>query len=263
MPVQRDVIKLKDGILLDLAPPLVTICSVVPANSAQLPTPAKQLQTSSAWTIKHLKERVAEALGCDAQAVSRIWLLEDSTDSSQTILNATVTPDKLENASLEPAGDDEVIRYSSISEDATLALEVANEDGTWIVSNHSTETSKAPAQTKKSSFFSGPSFLDNITHKTQAKRAALTTNSLNHRDNQPVASTSNLSAQPMRMTRSQTGSSGSKKGLVGLTNLGNTCFVGNHDGGFHEKHQLILLFTDEQCLTMLEQHTSFTRILSQ
>lgn len=207
----------------------MTICTVVPSNSAQLPTPAKQLQTSSAWTINHLKEQIAEALGLDPQAVSRIWLLEEPTDGSQTIVNATITPEKLEHASLEPAGDDEVVRFSSITDEATLALEVANEEGSWLVQNHASsstnDSDKEAAKPKKTSFFGGPSFLDHITHKTQAKRAALTTTSLNHHDNQPVASTSNLFAQPMRMTRSQTGNSGSKKGLVGLTNLGNTCFV--------------------------------------
>lgn len=225
-PVKRDVIRLKDGLSLDLNPPVVSVCRVVPANSPHLPATAKQLQTSSAWTIKQLKEHMAELLASDTQASARIWLLEDSTESSQNTPSGMVTPDKLEHASLEPAGDDEIIRYSSITDEATLALEIANEDGTWLVNNHSTQPEQPAAAPAKKSIFGGVSFIDGLASKTQAKRAALTTTSLNGHDKQPVASTSNLSAQPMRMTRSQTSSSGSKKGLVGLTNLGNTCFVG-------------------------------------
>lgn len=222
-PVQRDVIRLKDGLSLDLAPPYVTICKVVPSNSAQVPSQPKYIQTSSAWTIKHLKEQMASVLGCDAQATSRIWLIDEAS-KPQIATGLSITPEGLKHAWLEPAGDDEVLRYSSINHDVTLALELANEDGSWLVNNTASDTTE-PAHPKKHTLFGGKSFLDTIVAKTQHKRAPLTTTNMNSQDHEPVASTSNLGAPPMRMTRSQTGSSGSKKGLVGLTNLGNTCFV--------------------------------------
>lgn len=221
-PIKRDVIRLKDGLTLDLAPPLVTACKVVPPNSANIPSPPKQIQTSSAWTIKRLKEKMAEALDCDKQATSRIWLID--SDTVKTAISSTITPEVLAHAWLEPAADEEVLRYSSLTGEATLAIEVANEDGSWLVKNAATE----PAETltvKRKPFFGGKGFYDEMTAKAQQKRAALTTDNMNNQDDQPVASTSSLAAPSLRVTRSQTGSSGSKKGLVGLTNLGNTCFV--------------------------------------
>lgn len=171
---------------------------------------------------------MAEALDCDAQATSRIWLIDSET--VRTALSSTITPELLAHASLEPAGDDEIIRYSSLTGDDTLALELATEDGSWLVKNAATEPEET-LPVKKKPVFGGKGFYDEITAKTQQKRAALTTVNMNNQDEQPVASTSSLAAPPLRVTRSQTGSSGSKRGLVGLTNLGNTCFVSvlDHD----------------------------------
>lgn len=201
----------------------MAICKVIPANSASVPSQPKHIQTSSAWTIKTLKEKMAEALSCDTQATSRIWELDSAT--CETGISLTVMPESLKHAWLEPAGDDEVVRFASFGDEATLALECANPDGSWVYKNNSTETPPEPVQPKKKSIFGGTSFIDHIAAKAQPKRAALTTMNMNNQDEQPVASTSSLGAPPMRMTRSQTGSSGSRKGLVGLQNLGNTCFV--------------------------------------
>jgi hypothetical protein len=169
---------------------------------------------------------MAEALDLDPSASSRLWLLEEE-NNTQTAALLSLTPEKLEHASLDPAADDEIIRYSSITEDAALAIEQANEDGSWLINNATTQGTSSSLSTAAAitqPVFGGPAYTDTIS-KTQPKRAALSNTPPSSQTSEAVASSSTLAAPSMRFTRSQTGSSGTKKGLVGLTNLGNTCFV--------------------------------------
>lgn len=230
-PVSANVIQARDGLLLDLRPPVFTIIKVVPSNSPDMVGVPKTLQTSSSWTIKMLKQIIAQLLGIDTAHPSRLWVVEGEYSIS------TIKPEGLAHASLEPAGDEDIIRDSSITEDSVIAFEQPNEDGSWLVDASpanddakATTAASAPTQSNQAATatpFGGPSFLDGIT-KSQPKRAVLTTvGGTSSSADQPVASTSNLGAgaATMRQTRSQTGASSGKKGLVGLTNLGNTCFV--------------------------------------
>ena len=211
-----------DGPSLELFPPTYFVSKVVPANSPLLPRAAARVTTSAGSTIGELKKRLEQAVGLDAPgAVSRIWHISPSHEAWD------ITTDKLADAEIETAEEDALIASSTLRDGDHIALEQANENGVWLVgpklaaqTDAGLRTPPDSPATKPAALFSGPSFIEQkqAQHNVlQPKRAVLTN------QGSTVASTSAGTAD-MRITRSQAGSSG-KRGLVGLQNMGNTCFM--------------------------------------
>lgn len=210
--VQREVIQLADGPLIDLDPPEFVLHKVVPANSTNQPSAPVKLQTSSGWTMLQTKKEIAKALGLDPSVSSRLWLVSDQYSEG------AIAADKLASEELDTTEDGQTLRTSTLQEGNHLALEQANEDGAWLAAIGLTAPA-APVTPRP--IFGGKGFVDNMQAQhddaNAKKRAALSTTAF--APSKPQGGTD------MRVTRSQTGNSGGKRGLVGLANLGNTCFV--------------------------------------
>ena len=208
--MKREVVLAKDGPILDLYPPTLIISKVVPANSPRVPAPPKSVDTSSGWTVAHLKSVIAKALDLDPHTKSRLWHI------SEQYFDGTITSDKLSDAELESAEDEDILRTSSLTDSCHLAFEQSNSDGTWLVPPSTALLASNITQPAPQAVFGGPSFFDDMQkrHTPLLTQAAPSTQQL----------TSSASSNNIRITRNHIGSN-SKKGLVGLTNLGNTCFM--------------------------------------
>lgn len=201
---------MSDGPIVDLDPPEFVLHKVVPANSTNQPSAPVKLQTSSGWTMLQTKKEIAKALGMDTTVPSRLWLVSDQ------YTEGTISADKLASEELDTTEDDQILRTSTLRGGNHLALEQANEDGAWLAAAPATAAPTAGAAPKP--IFGGASFIDNMQAQHDEKKRANITNL------GPIPPKAQGGTE-MRVTRSQTGSSGGKRGLVGLTNLGNTCFV--------------------------------------
>ena len=205
--VSREVIQLSDGPIVDLDPPEFILHKVVPANSMNQPSAPVTLQTSSGWTMLQTKKEIAKALEIDPAVPSRLWLVSDQYSEG------TIAADKLASEELDTTEDSQTLRTSTLRGGNHLALEQANENGAWLAAAAPTAASAPPKP-----IFGGASFIDNMQAQHDEKKRANITNL------GPIPSRAQGGTE-MRVTRSQTGSSSGKRGLVGLTNLGNTCFV--------------------------------------
>lgn len=216
VPVEREVYTTKEGPSLDLDPPEVTVSRVIHSSSPQQPSDAITIQAASSWTIANLKLRIAQAMNLDIESASRLWHIAEEYTAG------TITPDHLSQAELESAGDGDILRLSTIRNHSHLAFEQANADGTWLTDvnvNGSGVHTAVPASTSSKALFAGPGFYDKMqgTHdQIVKKRAELTSASVAMSSN---ASRNSATSNTARQARDK------RRGLVGLQNLGNTCFV--------------------------------------
>ena len=209
VPVEREVYKGRDGAALDLFPPEVTVARVVPSSSPQQPSQPVTIQAGSGWTVSQLKTRIAQAMNINTSSPSRLWHLSDEYSEG------TVKPDGLSITQLETAADSDILRQTTIGAAAHLAFEQANEDGSWLVTTP--EANAPPSAATPATMFGGPGFYDKMQQNNNevAKRRA-------ELSSVPLASTSSRDSNTSTSTRQ---ARDRRRGLVGLQNLGNTCFV--------------------------------------
>lgn len=209
--VAREVYEANDGPTLDLNPPALKFSLVVSPNAEDAPSTVKTIQASSGWTVGHLKAMVSEAFGGDAARKSRIWHLPDSVQT-----NGTVTPSQLSEADLSSAQDTDFVKTAFSNDSEHLAFEQVDALGNWLVADRSEQ---APATDTAIRGFGGKSFID-------AKEEQYKRDNPKQGPAQPVNKPNGITSGAMKATRSQNNArDNQRRGLVGLTNLGNTCFM--------------------------------------
>ena len=175
----------------------------------------------------------------NASTPSRLWHLNEG------FTEGTIKPEDIAStqAQLDTTADTDILRASTIGSDAHLAFEQANDDGTWIVPNgsHAAPASASTAASTPTPLFGNKGHFELMQEKHDEfsrKRAELTS--------VPLTTTRS------RDSEASTSARNSRRGLVGLQNLGNTCFVG-FTSATSLTDQLIRL-ADEQRAAMLEQY---------
>ncbi|ORY70656.1 hypothetical protein BCR35DRAFT_334236 [Leucosporidium creatinivorum] len=255
-PIERTVVGGQGQGQVEFYPPTFLVLQLLPSSSSSesnvtIPsfphTPTTSL--SSGARIKDLKEFAADTY--QLQRPLRLWRLPQPEPTSSV-------PD-LEGpayifAERIKAGGSELIEQNGVDDESTLidallvdpetrlAVEEQTASGTWVIDAEAiknlpalvpTETTSEPpaeghGEKKKGGLFSG-GFFDKMTHHKSAntlqpkyknKDGSTSTKGT------PIATPSNNSGLFGALTRSKgMGGSGRQRGLTGLQNLGNTCFM--------------------------------------
>lgn len=220
VPIEREIFDSGDGLKLDLDPPELTVSRVVPTSSVSQPLQAITIQAGSGWRLSELKLRIAQAMNLDTSLASRLWHISDDNTSG------TITAEALVKAELEDLEDGATLQQSTLKNHACIAFEQKNADGSWLVptaegsSNGSASHVPVAQQLRDSArpLFGGPNLFESMQAKqgeVSRRRAELTSAPLSTSQSRD-SDTSGGAAQARDKRR----------GLVGLQNLGNTCFVG-------------------------------------
>ncbi|KAL7424547.1 hypothetical protein Q5752_000231 [Cryptotrichosporon argae] len=204
--VELGRLALPDG-RIELVPPVVTLYRVVAASSTIEPASATAPPLFTAPTttpVALLKQLILSTLGLPPKDTSevRLWSLEASPDPTLPALQAREMPSTLlPSLSSRLLHDAETFMSSGLVDGDMLAVEIM--EPTWLVN---VENGKAVERAAPAPLFAQPAFYSGTGLNATAS-----------------SSTSSLSVD-RPVTRSQSrGCRGN--GLVGLVNLGNTCFM--------------------------------------
>ncbi|SCV70333.1 BQ2448_1727 [Microbotryum intermedium] len=256
LPIKRQVVS-TGGIgseRVEFYPPTFAPVKVLPSESlatnVSIPiaesTPT--LSLSSGSTVRELKELCAIQYGLSSGRESRLWRLptDEEVGLAAPLLDGPghIFAEKLSRVaqaghSVELIERGEVSGATSLNdamltdEMTRLAIEQQNEDGKWLVDETSIlASSSASLQSsvddKKKPMF-GTQFFDRFAvnqlvprHKNGVERAATS----NHSNLASSGSGGGLLASfGGALTRSKSNTRSGQRGLTGLTNLGNTCFM--------------------------------------
>lgn len=234
---------------VELYPPEFTVFLLAPTPPASQQTRAPTMRTkpfittlSISRTVGELKLQAVRAFGLDWPD-SRFWRLPLSQDATlneeQKATAAFVLPDKLREDGVElvDAGEDQTGGSATITladvqldVDTRLVLEQRATNGSWLVDSSATlsstsepagqvTTSLAQASAPRPVFSQQGDFFSSLQSKAAPEMPSM---------NRAVAQNRTFAGPGLgRMTRSKTAAQGTDRtrGLRGLMNLGNTCFM--------------------------------------
>ncbi|KAK4705241.1 hypothetical protein P7C70_g972, partial [Phenoliferia sp. Uapishka_3] len=223
---------------VEFYPPTFSIFHLLPSettSSVSIPTEPQsppRLSLSSGETVTELRTQASASLNLTRQ--TRLWRL---ADSSVTDLDtpAFVFADKVKEEGAElvdPTDSQATIDEALLNEPhVRIAVEQMSALGNWIVDAEAIAVAKAaapppsPAAVPKKSLFGGGFF------NTMEKTNSLTPKYKDKENGKAVAGSSGSGSNSLfgniagALTRSKSNTRGAQRGLTGLSNLGNTCFM--------------------------------------
>ena len=195
------------------------------SSHSPTPVPAPTEQLSSGASVAQLKKLAASALSLTRPV--RLWRLNSAEPSSGPASLASTELSSAGGVELVSTEGDKTLVDAMLTDNMSrLVVEEQNADGTWVIPNPAEVAAAAAAPAKKGLFAGGPFSHHNpnlltARHKSGPGSAKASSSSSSKMGG------GLLSAAIGSITRSKSPRRDDKRqrGLTGLTNLGNTCFM--------------------------------------